>query len=165
MIYRFASFSLACCSLVLPAWASPLHSGSDLDTLITQHAQANGIPEGLVHRVVQRESRYNARATSRGNYGLMQIRHGTARGMGYSGSASGLLDANTNLTYAVPYLAAAYRVAGGNQNQAILLYARGFYQQAKRRDLNARRAIAQVARPNTQQQADQLIARVQLPSL
>ena len=41
------------------------------------------------------------RLSHRGNYGLMQIRLGTARGVGYSGDAKGLLDPDTNLTYAV----------------------------------------------------------------
>lgn len=164
MIFRLVSFSFACSFLVLPAWASPSGSGTGLDSLIAQHAQANGVPEALVHRIVQRESRYNARASNRGNYGLMQIRHGTARGMGYSGSASGLLDANTNLTYAVPYLAAAYRVAGGNQSRAMSLYARGFYHQAKRRGLSARGVVADAAQPNPQQQSGQMVAQMQLPS-
>jgi hypothetical protein len=61
------------------------------------------------------------RASSRGNLGLMQIRYDTARGMGYRGPASGLLDANTNLTYAVPYLANAYRVGGGSHDRAVSL--------------------------------------------
>lgn len=103
-----------------------------LHVLIAKHAKANGVPESLVHRVVRRESNYNPRAYSRGNWGLMQIRHGTARGMGYAGSAAGLLDANTNLSYAVPYLANAYKVAGGNPDRAVALYARGFYYDAKR---------------------------------
>src|SRR3954447_23329852 len=47
--------------------------------------------------------------------------------MGYTGSAAGLLDADTNLSYAVPYLANAYRVAGGNETRAVSLYASGFY--------------------------------------
>ena len=43
----------------------------------------------------------------------MQIRLGTARAMGYhGGSPQGLLDADTNMTYAVKYLAGAYRAAG-----------------------------------------------------
>src|SRR5262245_31826858 len=101
-------------------------------SLVTAHAQANGIPESLVHRVVMRESRYNPRAVSRGNYGIMQIRLGTARAMGYTGSAAGLLDPNTNMTYAVRYLAGAYRAAGGNHSRAVALYASGYYYQAKR---------------------------------
>ena len=103
--------------------------------LVSAHAQANGVPESLVHRVVMRESRYNPRAVSRGNYGIMQIRLGTARAMGYTGSAAGLLDANTNMTYAVRYLAGAYRAAGGNHNRAVSLYASGYYYQAKRQGL------------------------------
>src|SRR5262249_15392748 len=35
-----------------------------LDAMIARHAQANGIPVSLVHRVVLRESRYNPRASS-----------------------------------------------------------------------------------------------------
>jgi soluble lytic murein transglycosylase-like protein len=103
--------------------------------MAARHAQANGIPESLVHRVIMRESRYNPRAVSRGNYGLMQIRLQTARSMGYGGSASGLLDPETNLTYAVRYLAGAYRAAGGNANRSVANYARG-YAQARRRDLS-----------------------------
>jgi len=98
-----------------------------LDGMIARHAAANGLPVELVHRVVKRESGYNPRANSRGNIGLMQIRHATARGIGYSGSASGLLDPETNLTYAVKYLAGAYRAAGGNAGRAVSLYASGYH--------------------------------------
>ena len=73
-----------------------------------------------------RESRYNPRAVSKGNYGMMQIRLGTARAMGYTGSAAGLLDPNTNMTYAVKYLAGAYHAAGGNADRAVSLYASGY---------------------------------------
>ena len=64
---------------------------------------------------------------SKGNYGLMQIRLGTAKAMGYRGTADGLLDADTNMTYAVKYLASAYRAAGCNEQRAINYYQRGFY--------------------------------------
>ena len=114
-----------------------------LDAAIARHAAANGLPAELVHRVVLRESRYNPRAANRsGALGLMQIKHATARGMGYSGSASGLLDAETNLTYAVRYLAGAYKVAGGNANRAVALYQSGYYYAAKRQGMIARRDIA-----------------------
>jgi len=99
---------------------------SAYQSMIAQHASTNGVPTSLIHRVIMRESRYNPRAVSAGNYGLMQIRLGTARAMGYSGSAAGLLDAETNMTYAVRYLAGAYRAAGGNESRAIALYARGY---------------------------------------
>jgi soluble lytic murein transglycosylase-like protein len=119
------------------AWALPA-TASDrtvIDTLVAQHAKVHGVPEALVHRIIQRESGYNPRASNRGNLGLMQIRYATARGMGYTGPASGLLDASTNLAYAVPYLANAYKVAGGNPDRAVSLYSGGYYYAAKRKGL------------------------------
>src|SRR3712207_1643905 len=115
------------CAIAIVTFPALASDRATLDALITQHAQAHGVPEALVHRIVQRESGYNPRAASRGNLGLMQIRYATARGMGYTGPASGLLDANTNLTYAVPYLANAYKVAGGNADRAVSLYQGGYY--------------------------------------
>jgi soluble lytic murein transglycosylase-like protein len=104
--------------------------------MVSRHAAANGIPVSLVHRVIMRESRYNPRAVSKGNYGMMQIRLGTARAMGYSGTAAGLLDPETNMTYAVKYLAGAYKAAGGSEGGAVANYARGYYHQAKRQGLS-----------------------------
>jgi soluble lytic murein transglycosylase-like protein len=104
-----------------------------LDGMAASQASTNGVPVSLVERVIKRESGGNPRAMSRGNYGLMQIRLGTARAMGFSGSAAELLDPQVNMTYAVRYLAGAYRAAGGNENRAVALYARGYYYQAKAR--------------------------------
>lgn len=106
-----------------------------LHNLIGQYAAAYQVPERLVHRVVQRESRYNPAARNGPYFGLMQISHATARGMGYQGSPQGLLNANTNLRYAVKYLAGAYKVAGGNETQAVRFYAKGYYYDAKRKGL------------------------------
>ncbi len=115
-----------------PVAASREAAHGGLDALIARHAQMNGVPESLVHRVVIRESRYNARAIGRGGaMGLMQIKYSTARAMGYTGSPAGLLDADTNLTYAVRYLAGAYRAAGGNSGRSVSNYARGYYSAAK----------------------------------
>jgi len=129
----------ACCFLLVGIFVVALgriqsaqaEDSSAYDALIAAQAQANGVPASVIHRVIMRESRYDAQAVSRGNYGLMQIRLGTARAMGYSGSAAGLLDPATNLTYAVRYLAGAYRAAGGNESLAVALYARGYYREAK----------------------------------
>jgi soluble lytic murein transglycosylase-like protein len=100
--------------------------------MVARHAAANGVPVSLVHRVIMRESRYNPRVISKGNYGIMQIRLGTARAMGYTGTAAGLLDPEVNMTYAVKYLAGAYKTAGGSEGRAVSNYARGYYHQAKR---------------------------------
>jgi soluble lytic murein transglycosylase-like protein len=106
-------------------------SVDNVSTMAASQAGASGLPASLVERVIRRESGGNPRAVHAGNYGLMQIRLSTARAMGYAGSAAGLLDPQTNMTYALRYLAGAYRAAGGNENRAIALYARGYYNQAK----------------------------------
>ena len=103
--------------------------------LIARHAAANNLPEDLVRRVMKRESGGNPRVVSAGNYGLMQIKLATARSMGYTGNAAGLLDADTNMTYAVKYLAGAYHVAGGNLNRAVHYYAAGYYYAAKNKGM------------------------------
>src|SRR6185437_1466504 len=109
-----AAMTIAVCALAVSsanvAFAGPY------DAMISAHAAANGVPESLVHRVIVRESRYRPHVISKGNYGMMQIKLATARGLGYTGTAQGLLDANTNLTYAVKYLAGAYRAAHGNHD-------------------------------------------------
>ncbi len=111
---------------------SPAAQAGPHDALIAKHAAANGVPEHLIRRVIKIESRGNASAVHAGNYGLMQIRLGTARGVGYSGDAHGLLDPDTNLTYAVKYLAGAYRAAGCDANRAVHYYQRGYYGAAVR---------------------------------
>jgi soluble lytic murein transglycosylase-like protein len=108
-------------------------------------ASAAGVPVSLVERVIRRESGGNPRAVHAGNYGLMQIKLGTARAMGYTGSAEGLLDPQTNMTYAVRYLAGAYRAAGGNEGRAVALYASGYYTQAKARGFSPYASASRVA--------------------
>ena len=55
--------------------------------------------------------------------------------VGATGDASGLRDPNTNLTYAVKYLAGAYRAANGDHARAMHYYAAGYYDVAKRQRL------------------------------
>lgn len=113
----------------------PTSSRPELDKLITHYAKLNGVPEDLVHRVVRRESTYNPRAYHNGNYGLMQIRYNTAKGLGYDGPPEGLFDAETNLKYATQYLRGAWVVAENQNDNAVKLYASGYYYHAKRKGL------------------------------
>src|SRR6266403_4082384 len=121
--------------------ALPLSQAADAqhaeyNALVATHAQANGVPEVLVHRAIVRESRYRPTLVGRGGtIGLMQIKLATARGLGYTGDAAGLRDPNTNLTYAVKYLAGAYRAANGDHRRAMAYYASGYYYAAKRQRL------------------------------
>ncbi|GGL59335.1 lytic transglycosylase domain-containing protein [Wenxinia marina] len=106
-----------------------------LRALIRQYAQVHGIPEALLHRVIQRESDYNPGARNGPYYGLMQILPQTARTMGFTGAPSDLLDAETNLMWAGRYLRGAYIVADGDIDEAVGWYARGYYYEARDRCL------------------------------
>ncbi len=60
---------------------------AEYNALVAAHAQANGVPEVLVHRVIVRESRYQPALVGRGGtIGLMQIKLATARGLGQLGA-------------------------------------------------------------------------------
>jgi soluble lytic murein transglycosylase-like protein len=111
------------------------HDAAHVDRLIAKYAAHYDVPESLVRKVVERESTFNPAAYNKGHWGLMQIKHATARGMGYDGPAEGLLDPETNLKYAVKYLRGAYLVAGGDARRADRLYQRGYYYDAKRAGL------------------------------
>jgi len=136
MVRKVALCLLSCALTVVATGAfaghrAPPETNSQLDSLVSRFAAEYGVPEDLIRRVIKRESRGNPRVVSHGNYGLMQIKLPTARALGYSGSAAGLLDAETNMTYAVKYLAGAYKVARGNSNLAVHYYAAGYYYAAK----------------------------------
>ncbi|MDF0600689.1 lytic transglycosylase domain-containing protein [Psychromarinibacter sp. C21-152] len=117
--------------------AVPLYQGETpaLRALINEYADYYDVPRALVHRVVQRESRYRPAARNGPYIGLMQIHPTTARTMGYRGPPEGLLDAETNLRYAVKYLRGAWMVSDGDFDTAVGWYARGYYYEAKRRGL------------------------------
>jgi soluble lytic murein transglycosylase-like protein len=118
------------CLLVVSALAQPVaaverqaaqaqvtQERAAIEVLIVQHAKTHGLPVELVRLVIRRESNFNPRAVYRGNYGLMQIRLGTARA----------LEPATNMAYGVPYLAGAYRAAHGDEARALVLYSRGYH--------------------------------------
>jgi soluble lytic murein transglycosylase-like protein len=120
-----------------PASRGDLYPGEtpEMRRLINRYAKVHDIPPALLHRVIQRESGYNAGARNGPYYGLMQILPQTARTMGYRGTPQGLLDAETNLQYAGKYLRGAWLVSNGNQERAVMWYAKGYYYEAKRKGM------------------------------
>ncbi|PZR89337.1 MAG: lytic transglycosylase [Hyphomicrobiales bacterium] len=121
--------------MVSAAAAGPVERPTAYGEMIAREAKAHGVPEAFVHRIVMRESRYNPRLVHNHCFGLMQIKYATARGMGFRGEARGLLDPQVNLTYAVPYLANAYRLADGNEGRATALFSSGYYYVAKHKKM------------------------------
>ncbi len=103
--------------------------------LINQYADQYDVPRPLVHKVVQRESDYRPAARNGPYYGMMQILPATARGMGFRGQPKDLLDAETNLRWAVKYLRGAWLVSDGDMDEAVMWYARGYYYEARDRCL------------------------------
>ncbi|MDE2579942.1 MAG: transglycosylase SLT domain-containing protein [Hyphomicrobiales bacterium] len=95
--------------------------------IIARHAARNGVPFALADAVVRIESRYHARVSNGGAVGLMQIKPATARGVGFHGSARALYNPETNIAYGMRYLAAAYRMSGGNTCLTVMRYQSGHY--------------------------------------
>jgi soluble lytic murein transglycosylase-like protein len=153
---RIPSSAAAALFMVSGACAADLAGRpTTYDALIAHEAKVHGVPEALVHRTVMRESRYNPGLVHHHCFGLMQIKYATARGMGYSGSERGLLDPQVNLTYAVPYLANAYRLADGKEDRATALYRGGYYYLAKHKKMlgTLRTAVSPTPEPAPPQQA------------
>ncbi len=123
--------------LAQPGQPEPRATGArvEIERLIEKYSVIYEVPVELVRHVVNRESTFNPKAYNHGHWGLMQIKHATARGMGYDGPATGLFDAETNLKYAVKYLRGAWLVSGGNAKRADMLYQTGYYYDAKRKGL------------------------------
>lgn len=132
-----------------PPTAPPMFSDDDTDDgaptveksaitkIIDKYSAMYKVPASLLHRVVHRESRYNPKAyNKRGYFGLMQIKYNTAKSMGYEGEPAGLFDAETNIKYAAKYLRGAWVVSDNKEDDAVRLYARGYYYDAKRKGLD-----------------------------
>lgn len=101
--------------------------------LIEEAAARHEVPVSLVHRVVQRESDYRPDARNGPYWGLMQVLPETARTMGHRGPPESLLDPAVNLEFGVRYLRGAWLVSDGNEEAAVMWYARGYYFEARDR--------------------------------
>lgn len=96
------------------------------NAIIAKYAAAYGVPTSLAHAVIRVESNYRADARgSAGEVGLMQIKPATARMMGYSGSAKGLFNPDTNIKFGMKYLSMAHQLGGGATCTTILKYNAG----------------------------------------
>ncbi len=123
--------------------APPLYPNETpaLRKLINRYADRYDVPRALVQRVILRESDHVPTARNGPYYGLMQIHPETAATMGFRGPPERLLDAETNLKYAVKYLRGAWLLSEGDFDTAVGWYARGYYYEAKRRGMLARTGL------------------------
>ena len=123
MARRIALVISALASITAPAAAQ--EGRAALEAAIQRHAAENNVPPSLVHRIIVRESRYNPRAHGGRALGLMQIQFATARAAGFSGTAQGLFEPDTNLSYGMKVLADAYRSSKGNVCLTLAKYQSG----------------------------------------
>lgn len=101
-------------------------SAAGYTTLVSRYAAAYGVPVSLAHAVISVESNYRANTRgSAGEIGLMQIKPATARMMGYTGSANGLFNPETNIKFGMKYLGVAHQLSGGTTCGTILRYNAG----------------------------------------
>jgi soluble lytic murein transglycosylase-like protein len=83
--------------------------------LIKQMAPSYGVPTWFALRIAQVESGYNPRARgAAGEYGVFQLKCATAKGIGYRGNCSGLMNATTNVRYGLKHLQLAVKSSRGN---------------------------------------------------
>ncbi|WP_263498662.1 transglycosylase SLT domain-containing protein [Mesorhizobium sp. ESP7-2] len=101
-------------------------SGGQYSAIVARYAASYGVPVSLAQAVIKIESNYRPNLVGgAGEIGLMQIKPATARMMGYSGSAKGLFDPDTNIKYGMKYLAMARDLGGGTTCGTILKYNAG----------------------------------------
>jgi len=101
------------------------YSNAPLVQLTADKAHEHNVPSTLAIAVVTLESNWDATALSQGNYGLGQIKCGTARGIGFDGKCSALLQPEVNLEYSMTYLRMALDQAQGDECQALTWYNEG----------------------------------------
>ena len=94
------------CQTVSKTAEPPLHE------MIRAAAISHDIEPSIALGLIEVESTFNPKASSEGNYGLMQIRYGTAQAMGFKGSLKELMKPETNVEYGLRYLTYCFNKHG-----------------------------------------------------
>lgn len=114
----FAGFSAAIVFTGLVAVAEPAFAGKkggSVQAMIKAQAPSYGVPGWFAVRIAKIESNFNPRARgAAGEYGVFQMKCQTARGLGFRGNCSQLLNASTNIHYGLKHLQIAVRSSRGN---------------------------------------------------
>jgi soluble lytic murein transglycosylase-like protein len=83
--------------------------------IIRELAPSYGVPTWFALRIANVESGYNPYVRGRaGEIGVYQLKCDTARGMGFTGECSQLVDARTNVRWGLKHLSLAIASSGGN---------------------------------------------------
>jgi soluble lytic murein transglycosylase-like protein len=88
---------------------------ANVEAMIKANAPHYGVPTWFAMKIAKVESGYNPLVTGgAGEIGVFQLKCQTARGIGYSGSCSGLYNPATNVKYGLKYLSMAVHSSHGN---------------------------------------------------
>ena len=83
--------------------------------LIKSMAPSHGVPTWFALRIAHVESGYNPRLRGRaGEYGVFQMKCATAKGIGFRGNCSALLDPAVNVRWGLRHLSLAMKSSRGN---------------------------------------------------
>jgi soluble lytic murein transglycosylase-like protein len=118
----------------------------DVATLLlafTAATQTHQLPPGLLSALCYVESRHNVRAINihdggSSSHGVCQVKLGTARQMGFRGTAKELQSPKNNIRYAARYLHYQYLRYDGNAHKAIAAYNSGTYSTVNGRAKNSK---------------------------
>ncbi len=84
-------------------------------SMIKAQAPAYGVPTWFALRIAKIESGYNPSVRgAAGEYGVFQMKCATARGVGFKGNCSQLLNAATNIKFGLKHLQIAVKTSRGN---------------------------------------------------
>lgn len=110
-----AAISFALLGATAEAKKSTKANTGNIVAMISRMAPQHGVPVWFALRIAKVESGYNPRARgAAGELGLFQMKCQTARGLGFRGACSQLLDPSTNATYGLKHLSVAIRSSKGN---------------------------------------------------
>jgi hypothetical protein len=95
--------------------------------LIRKYAEQMRVPVDLADAVATVESAYDPHAVGLvDEIGLMQVRPGIARQLGFAGTIQDLFEPETNIRLGMTYLAGAWERSGGTLCQALMKYRAGW---------------------------------------
>ena len=140
------AFGLACAGCQTTGSIAETNSNSAMVGLVALKAQEHNVPDQLAQAVISVESGYKPNVVSQGNYGLGQIRCGTARSVGFKGNCRDLLKPEINLEYTMRYLRIAMDLANDDWCKAATVYNGGALTRP-RRSAYCRKVMSRVDKP------------------
>jgi len=98
-------------------------AGGEVVSLIKSMAPSYGVPTWFALRIAKVESNYNPSLRGKaGEYGVFQLKCATAKGIGFSGDCSALLDPAVNVRWGLKHLSLAVSMSRGNLRLAASMH-------------------------------------------